>query len=525
MMTELKNELNNISMTENGAVGHLSTHNDLVDLNFRMPSMREGISDRDLFQFENALKTNHEYAVKWLFYLRDIRGGAGERDSFTFLYRVYYDMYPSEALTILSLVETYGRYKDLVDIAFTCDGSQQELKNKCFDLISAQLQRDIADCIENKPISLLAKWLPSINASAFARRRAIELTNHFGITKELYRKTLSKLRKYLDVTEIKTCGNDWGCIDYNKVSSNANLRYSDAFLKHDRTRRTKYLLDVLDNKAGVKMNASDLYPYEIWHKYSYPYPKVKNDGYEAMWKNLKDVGEVGNTLVVVDGSGSMCNSISGTSATALDVSRSLGVYFAERCTGEFHNKCIEFSSNPKFIDLDDKETLYEKISYMNKFHDCSNTDIEKVFMLILKTAVNNRIPQEELPQRILIISDMEFDDATTLSHGFSYRRRKNDAKIEFNNTMKTLFDNIEAEYLKYGYKLPRLVFWNVASRTNTIPMTENEFGVALISGFSVNLAKMVMSKEIDPWEMLKEMLDDKRYQPISDTLKQVNDEI
>jgi hypothetical protein len=184
------------------------------------------------------------------------------------------------------------------------------------------------------------------------------------------------------------------------------------------------------------------------------------------------------------------------------------VYFAERCEGEFKNKFIEFSSLPQFIDISQCNTLLDKIKHIAKYDDCSNTDIEKVFMLILNTAKKYRMKQSDLPERILIISDMEFDSATTINRWSG----------NFQSRMDTLFDNITREYNIAGYKMPRLVFWNVNSRTNTIPVTENENGVALVSGFSVNIVRMVMSGKTDPWEVLKETLDNERYSPIDKAL-------
>jgi hypothetical protein len=204
----------------------------------------------------------------------------------------------------------------------------------------------------------------------------------------------------------------------------------------------------------------------------------------------------------------MESTIGGSNVQAIDVSRSLSVYFAERCEGEFKNKFIEFSSTPHFIDFNHCKTLLDKMKYVGQYDDCSNTDIEKVFMLLLNTAKKNHMKQSDLPERILIISDMEFDGATTINRWSG----------NFQSRMKTVFENITAEYNAAGYKMPKLVFWNVNSRTNTIPVTENDLGVALVSGFSANIAKMVMSGKTDPWEVLKETLDSERYSLVDKAL-------
>ena len=526
MINELKNELkkmDNFQLTENGAVGYKSTGNLLTDLNFRVSSMRCGVTADDMRIFFQAMNADLEYAIKWLFFARDVRGGMGERDSFQKLYMKYAECYPLEAKATMSLIADFGRWKDVIDII------NMDVADNLggLDLVKDTFLADIQNCMLGKPISLLAKWMPSINASNKARRQAKRLAKHFGLTYEQYRKMLSKLRAYLDVTEVKTCGNRWGEIDYNRVSSNANKRYTNAFKKHDGERYNEHCTKALDVKSNpdVKMHARVLYPHEIWDKYinhiggshydnRYNKYFVTSDEFtpdvalEAIWKNLADLGDCGNTMVVVDGSGSMTSKCGGV--LPINVSRSLGVYFAERCQGEFHNILMEFSSRPKLIDLNGCNTLMDKVLEMRKYDDCSNTDIEAVFMLILQTAVDANMKQSDLPDRILIVSDMEFDDATCHTN-----------RMYHMCGMKALFDELADRYAANGYKLPKLVFWNVNSRTDTIPMTENEAGVILVSGYSPNIMSMVMSDQTDPWLALKEKLDDKRYDCVSDILKSV----
>jgi hypothetical protein len=268
----------------------------------------------------------------------------------------------------------------------------------------------------------------------------------------------------------------------------------------------------------VKMHAEVLFPHEIWDKYAKylgytyynHYMKLNSVdmSLEALWKNLADLGDCGNTMVVVDGSMSMMNG--NGSVRPIDIARSLGVYFAERCKGEFNNILMEFSRDPKLINLNDCKTLMDKYVKLSRYDDCTSTNIEEVFMLILRTAIVSEMKQSDLPDRILIVSDMEFNDATYCTNcgAFSYG-------------MKGLFEELADRYEQYGYKLPKLVFWNVNSRTNTIPMTVNEMGVIMVSGFSPNIMSMIMSGQTDPWIALKEKLDSKRYDCISDTLKSV----
>lgn len=374
------------------------------------------------------------------------------------------------------------------------------------EYIKEQLESDIRNCSENKPVSLLAKWLPSCNASsADSKKYSRIIRQHLDMTERAYRKMLSKLRKYIDVVEVKMSAKQWGEINYEAVPSRANLIYNDAFLRNDESRRRAFLTRL--EKGEAKINAGTLFPHDIVHKYTngsyYPIRlKAYDATIEALWGNLPDmVDGCGNTIVVADGSGSMMSSISNTSTTALEVANALAIYFAERSSGEFKDKYITFSSHPQLVDFSREQNLRDKISIALSHNEVSNTDIEAVFDLILSTALRNNMRQEDIPANILIISDMEFDCATAC------------------RTDVRLFKSIEAKYKANGYKLPRLVFWNVDSRTNTVPVRENDMGVALVSGFSVNICKMVMSGKTDPFECLLETLNSDRYQPVEDALR------
>ena len=517
MMSEFQqtlNRVNNFQQTENGATGYSTSGQNLVDLNFVVPSRHKNVSPVELEKFVQALNEDTVLAVKWLFYLRDVREGLGERDSFIKLFKTLWLADPVSAGKVVKLIPEYGRWKDVIDILAEVP-DDNNLTETIYLLIENQLREDCVNLTEDKSVSLLAKWLPSINASGKSRKIAKRICNKLGLTFESYRKVLSSLRKYLDVTEVKTCGSKWNEIDYNKVSSNANARYLKSFMKHDSERRQKYL-DALSSPvaSGAVMHASNLYPHEVYAKYSEAYRrhygvKVNEDqGVEALWANLKNIDTVGNTMVVVDGSDSMVTNIRGSKIMAIDVARSLGVFFSERCIGEFKDKVIEFSARPRYIDLTDCKSLADKYNTLNRYDDCSNTNLEKVFDLLLKTAIDCNLPQSELPQRILIVSDMEFDDATMIygDHNFIMTQ------------YQTLFESIKKKWSYYGYTMPNIVFWNVNSRTNTIPVTANECGVTLVSGYSVNNVKMVLSGDVNPWTALKSVLESDRYNAIDTAL-------
>ena len=521
MMNEYQQTLkmvNNFQQTENGATGFSTTGNNLVDLNFTVPSNHDNVREGDIKKFIQVLKDDLVTGVKWMFYLRDVREGLGERDSFVSFFWALNAYNPEVACTVLPLIPEYGRWKDVIDIlAGMSDDSP--LADYIYSLIEKQVKEDVSNMALGKSVSLLAKWLPSVNASKRSRALARRISNHLVLTFENYRKMLSALRQYIDVTEVKTCGDNWKEIDYNKVSSNANARYVKAFMKHDPERRQKYL-DALSSPVpvGAVMHAANLYPYEVYCKYTKYNPNswdnriaqaVEDQGVEALWKNLKDIPSVGNTMVVVDGSGSMETPIRGSKAMAIDIARSLGVYFSERCTGEFKDKVIEFSKNPRFIDLTGCKSLADKYNVLREYTDCSNTDLEKVFDLLLMTSINNKMSQDDLPKRILVVSDMEFDGATTIK---SYNH------FQMMEQYKTLFQIIKDRWTAAGYTMPEIVFWNVNSRTQTIPVTSNEAGVILVSGFSVNNVNMILSGEIDPWSALKSVLDSERYDAVEKAL-------
>ena len=372
-------------------------------------------------------------------------------------------------------------------------------------VLREQLEKDVQNMENGESVSLCAKWIPGNNTSSEeSQRMAAKLQGFMGLTDKEYRKLLASLRKYLHVTEVFMSGNRWNEIDYGRVASRANLLYRKAFLVHDEERRKNFLKDV--EEKGAVMHAGVLMPHEIVMQYTvrngWRLNVNKEDtALEALWKNLSDtVAGAENVLCVVDGSGSMLCPVGEGNTTALHVSNALGVYFAERMGGAYHNRFITFSNTPKYVDLSSCRTLKEKLELAFSNNDCTNTNIEATFRLILETAVRNRLRQEELPATILIISDMEFDQAM------------------WGRNTDTLFGIIKKKFAAHGYKVPKLVFWNVNSRTNVIPVRENRLGVGLVSGFSVNICNMVLSNELDPFACLKKALEGERYRKVEECI-------
>ena len=507
----------NGSITENGAVGYKTSGQPLLDLNFQVSSLRDRTEKYIVDAFIPAFYQDRKYAVKWLFFLRDIMEGMGERRTFRVCMKYLAISQPQIALAVMKLVPEYGRYDDLLVYLDT------PLCEEACAFIKEQLTQDEADMACGKLISLLAKWLPSINtSSAESRRYAGILAKKLKLSPKEYRKKLSVLRSYLKVVEVKLSSSQWEQIVYEEVPAKAQLKYDKAFVRHDAERRIEYLKKVYLGEG--KLNANGLMPYEIVHR-------VMGDGYgltalkddllaERMWQKIAEEGfrnEWGleNCIVVADGSGSMYSTVTGsTNIRAIEVCDSLAIYFAEQLQGVFHNKAITFSGRPKFIDLEQGNNLKEKLEIMLAHNEVANTNIEAVFDMLLSMAVSNQVPAEELPEQVLVISDMEFDSATR--SGGSWNNRG----CAWKRFDEPLFQQIAEKYKQAGYTMPRLVFWNVCGRTDTIPMVDNESGICLLSGFSQNAMKVAAQKEKqDPYLSLLQVLDSPRYDRVEEALK------
>lgn len=497
----------NESVTENGAVGYRTTGKELLDLNFAVSSLRNETPEQIKRRFAKAFFENKLLAIKWLFFAGDVRGGLGERRLFRIGMEYLATNEADMAVKLLKLIPEYTRWDNLVVLLDT------SLCDEAVAIIKEQLNNDMYQMGRKNAISLCAKWMPSANASSNETRRLAKvLISKLGMTERQYRQMLTALRSYTNVVEVKMSNREWSGIDYSAVPSRANLIYNNAFLRNDEQRRREYLGKL--EKGEAKINAGVLFPHDIVHKYKSGWSlKNKDTALEEMWKALPDyVKESGNTICVADGSGSMTSVVGGTGVSCLDVANALAIYFAERSSGQFKDTYITFSEHPKLVDLSSGKSLCDKIGIALSHNEVANTNIEAVFDLILTTAIKAHMKQSELPANILILSDMEFDSCATTSNfgATGYRGRGIDKK---------LFAVIAKRYAKHGYKLPRLVFWNICSRTGTIPVKKNDLGVALVSGFSPAIVKMVLSNSTDPFECLLEQLNSERYAPVEQAVK------
>lgn len=500
--------------TENGAVAYKTSGKELLDFNFSITSMRNWTWQDIEKAFDKVFYENPKVAILYWFYGMDCLEGLGERNITKGIMHWLVNNHPEIIEKVYKYIPEYNRWDTLILLADPNFNGNEKLREQVVSYIEVQFVNDLKNAYSNNnSISLLAKWMPSENASSKeTKRMALQLMQDLRTSPKYYRKALSLLRSKLNVVERDMSSNKWNNIAYEHVPSKANLNYYKAFMRHDTERRGEYLNSLVKNES--KINSKVLAPYEICHRYGYygyginPY----DEALEQMWKALPQY-QLGNVLVVRDGSGSMTDRITNT-VTCLDVATSLAIYAAEHNSKDWKDKFITFSSNPKFVDMSQCNSLRDKILLCTNYNECSNTDIYKTMKLILKTATDNGYKQEEMPKSILIISDMQFD-----AYEIPYWTLRGTYEHGSFNYDKTLFESIKTEYMAAGYKLPKIIFWNVDSRGNkTIPMQENELGMSLVSGFSANIFKMVLNGELDPYKELLSILYSKRYEKINLTL-------
>lgn len=488
MLKHLKNTAN-ITRTENSAFTYRSTQSHCLDLFATIGALRSASDTDILVRFQRAFAEAPTLALKTLFYARDIRGGLGERRIFRAIL-LYLALHETQSLRKnLHLVPEYGRWDDMLSLIGTpCE--RQALR-----LMRRQFVSDMEALENGGRVSLLAKWLPSENASnAEASAAGKRMAAAFGLCPRDYRKALTALRARIRILENSLRECDYS-FDYGKQPSKAMFKYRMAFLRND-CKRYKRFMDAVA-KGKKKLHTEALMPYEVIRpamSFSWWGPPLTEDERKALdvtWNSLPDYTNGENALVVVDGSGSMYGC--GDPSPA-EVAMSLGMYFAERTKGAFHNHFIAFSTKPRLVEIKGRD-VYERIRYCMSYNEAADTNIQAVFELILKAAVQHSVPQEELPSTLYIISDMEFNVCT---HG---------ADISNFTYAKKLYE-------AHGYQLPKVVFWNVQSRNEQQPVQMNDRGVALVSGASPVVFKQILPGAPTPYEQMLEILGSERYAAI-----------
>ena len=495
MLEFLKKEANK-TYTENGAVTNRSTGKACLDLFATIGALRRESDEEIAIRFIRAFTEDSDTAMKILFYGRDIRGGLGERRVFRTALKWLAANEKSSVVRNLPDIAEYGRWDDVLVLLDT------PCRRNVLALMKDQFQKDLTAMENGGEVSLLGKWLPSVNASNDNTvRLAKMITKFFGMSDRDYRKALSSLRAHIRIIENNLRERDY-TFDYAKQPSKAMFKYRRAFLRNDEERYTAYMDKV--SRGEATLHTGTLMPYEIVEPYLYTSGYWSNHCFmkaisedekrilNTTWAALEDFTTDENALAVIDTSGSMfCAGKPMPAAVAL----SLGLYFAERSRGAFANHFIEFSRTPQLIEIKG-ETFADRLRYIAGFNEIANTNLEAVFNLILSAAVRNHVPQSELPAKLYIISDMEFDSCVQNASG-------------------TVFNNAKALYERFGYKLPQIVFWNVASRNQQQPITMNDRGVALVSGCTPRVFSMVMDDELSPYAYMMSVIGSERYAAIT----------
>ena len=488
MLNFLKKEANR-TYTENGAATYVSTRSDCLDLFATIGALRN-VPDVDIVdRFLKAYAEDADLAMKTLFFARDIRGGLGERRVFRIILAYLAAVEPESVKRNIENVAEYGRFDDLLALIDT------PVEKEVMAYIGRTLEADmkmLAEKGDAANVSLLAKWLPSVNTSnKDAVRNAKRIARALDMTDAEYRKTLTALRAQIGIIENNLREKDFS-FDYEKEPSKALYKYRRAFLRNDEERYVSFVTRAEEDPSI--MHTAALMPYEVIAPAlgKRVIDEAERRVMNATCNALENYAGAENSLVVVDGSGYMYWNSNPSPAA---VAQSLGIYFAERNTGAFHNHFITFSNSPRLIEIKGRD-IVEKVRYCMSFNECSNTNLEKTFDLILRTAVKNRLKQSDMPEKLYIISDMEFDSCA-------------------GGADVTNFEHARAEFARYGFRLPQVVFWNVNSRNAQQPVKMNDRGVALVSGANPQIFSMLKEGNLEPYKFMMSVLSAERYKKIA----------
>lgn len=464
---------------ENGAMAYSTTMNDLLDLFSQIGSLRSRTEAEIEEKFSKAYRQSPLLATKMMFYAGNIRGGLGERRTFRICLKWLANHYPKTVIDNIDLIPLFNRYDSL----FVLVGTRCE--KYMWKYIATTLNQDFINFKKGKPYSLLAKWMPSENASSKETKElAIKARQALYLNSRSYRKLLSYLRKGLSIVETSMSAKEWGKISYKIVPSYAMLRYRNAFNKHDYERFQNYLDNV--KKGKVKINSSTLYPYDLVHKYMYNYGYEEDAVVEEQWKSLPNYIEgENNILIMADVSGSM-------SGRPMETSVGLAAYFAQRNRGAYKGLYMTFTDMPHFIRIGENDSLRNIVSNVMRTDVGYNTNLEAAFEYILKFAINNKVSSKEMPSALVVISDMEID-AYVRTHNF-----------DFLQVMEKLFNT-------YGYELPKIILWNVEARNDTF-LTQDK-NVIKVSGQSASIFKGLMNRlnGVSDIDIMLKTLNDKMY--------------
>jgi hypothetical protein len=467
--------------TENGMATNSSSLDSVVDLFYNIGAMRGQDKERLISNFSLAFNQDPNRAMKILFWARDVRGGAGERQIFRGIMTYLADAHTDALRKNLHLVPEFGRWDDLLVLEGT------KLQQDAFDLIQKALLEDGS--------GLCAKWMPRKGVTA------AKLRNHMGLSPKLYRKLLVGLT---DVVEQLMCAKRWQDIDFSKLPSVASARYQKAFWKNAKESYETYIGKLQSGEA--KINAGAVYPYDVTKSLKSGNKEVAIEQWKALPNYMEGADEM--ILPMVDVSGSMGSAAGNNpNITCMDVAISLGLYISERNEGPFKDAFLTFSAKPELQVLNG--SLSDRFIQLRRSKWGMNTNIEAAFKQVLDQAVKHGVAADQMPDKILILSDMQFDQATRSGGGW-YR---NEDVSDWNPTAQQM---IEKMYADAGYKAPKIVYWNIQSRNGDVPVAFDKMGTALISGFSPAIMTSVLgADEFTPVAIMDKTIMSERYSQVS----------
>lgn len=489
----------NFTTTENGATAHKSTLSKVYDM-FALGGAYRSRTDEDcILLFKNAFEEDATLALKCLFYLRDIRGGQGERRFFRVCLNWLAKNHPDVAFRNLDNIAEYGRYDDLYALVDT------PIEKQMFEFMYRQVQKDIISLqnSETTGVSLLGKWLKSENAASRETTRLGNKTREaFGLTHRAYRQMLTMLRNRIKIVETLMSNNRWDEIEFDKIPSRAGIIYRNAFAQRDVTAaRYKAFIE----SKETKMNTAALYPYDLVHQaldkieynwrnsnFEITMDETSRKALDKAWSQLKDYigGSDEKLMGVIDTSGSM-------SGRPIEVAISLGMYAAERLGGPFKNHFITFASRPQLIEIEGVDFV-DKVKRVYAQQLVDNTNLEAVFELLLNMALRPEVKVEDLPTKLVVVSDMEIDVGSCWRSSL---------------VRQTEMERIRKKWEQHGLKLPELVYWNVSARNNIILEDASTDGVSFVSGCSPVIFEGVLAGKTG-WDLCYDKLMSERYAPV-----------
>lgn len=500
------NQVLNTTTTENGAVTNKSSLDPVVDFYGLAGAMRDRPLDASVL-FERAYAADPLTAVRTMFYLRDVRGGQGERAVFKACLDSLVAIDPVAYETVLQHVPFYGRWDDVLHRGVT---------DEAVELIRNQWNADVDALHRGESVSLLAKWLPSVKTSSAATMAlAAELADALELLPVHYRQTVSALRERIRLLEQQMSANDWDRIAYDKLPSQAHRRHTKAFLRHTPERYQEYLSAVA--KGDKKINVKAVYPHEIWQMVN----QGQTDYANVAWEALPDYTQGNNAIVMVDTSDSMTWY---NNARAMAVGVSLALYFAERNDGPFKGYFMSFSSEPQLLKVTGS-TVAQRMANIRRARVGGNTDLMAAFRAILQAGLKAK---DQMPKVLYIISDMEFDKAVPAQRTQTLRqpvRRFNpwsgtyevgyvDVPVLSPMPAASVFETAKAMYAEHGLTLPHVVFWNVEARQNQAPALAHDGNVTLVSGLSPTTFSQVVEGKT-PRQLVDSVVNGERYQRIT----------